>query len=78
MLAPGWQADMLNAPDKFLISAPEHDADHLRAFLLAKERRKSASSATVHFRNLRVFFKHAMRAYMLRLAKRAVATRKTG
>ncbi len=31
-------------------------ADHLRAFLLAEERRTSAVSAAVHFRNLRVFF----------------------
>ncbi|MBV9448767.1 MAG: tyrosine-type recombinase/integrase [Streptosporangiaceae bacterium] len=30
--------------------------DHLRAFLLAEERRTSAASAAVHFRNLRVFF----------------------
>ena len=32
------------------------DAEHLRAFLLAEERRTSAASAAVHFRNLRVFF----------------------
>jgi integrase/recombinase XerD len=32
------------------------DAEHLRAFLLAEERRTSAVSAAVHFRNLRVFF----------------------
>jgi hypothetical protein len=25
MLAAGWHAHTLNAPDKFLISAPEHD-----------------------------------------------------
>jgi site-specific recombinase XerD len=31
-------------------------AEHLRAFLLAEERRTSAVSAAVHFRNLRVFF----------------------
>ena len=31
-------------------------ADHLRAFLLAEERRTSAPSAAVHFRNLRMFF----------------------
>jgi site-specific recombinase XerD len=34
----------------------EVDAEHLRAFLLAEERRTSAPSAAVHFRNLRVFF----------------------
>jgi site-specific recombinase XerD len=32
------------------------EAEHLRAFLLAEERRTSAASAAVHFRNLRVFF----------------------
>jgi len=32
------------------------DAQHLRAFLLSEERRTSAASAAVHFRNLRVFF----------------------
>jgi site-specific recombinase XerD len=31
-------------------------AEHLRAFVLAEERRTSAASAAVHFRNLRVFF----------------------
>jgi site-specific recombinase XerD len=31
-------------------------APHIRAFLLAEERRTSAASAAVHFRNLRVFF----------------------
>src|SRR5450631_2010407 len=31
-------------------------AEYLRAFLLAEERRTSAVSAAVHFRNLRVFF----------------------
>jgi site-specific recombinase XerD len=34
----------------------EVDTEHLRAFLLAEERRTSAPSAAVHFRNLRVFF----------------------
>src|SRR5262249_34965848 len=34
----------------------EVDAEHLRAFLLAEERRTSAPSAAVHFRNLRVYF----------------------
>ena len=32
------------------------EAEHLRVFLLAEERRTSAVSAAVHFRNLRVFF----------------------
>jgi site-specific recombinase XerD len=32
------------------------EAEHVRAFLLAEERRTSATSAAVHFRNLRVFF----------------------
>jgi site-specific recombinase XerD len=34
----------------------EVDAEHIRAFLLAEERRTSAPSAAVHFRNLRVYF----------------------
>lgn len=32
------------------------EPQHVRAFLLAEERRTSAASAAVHFRNLRVFF----------------------
>lgn len=32
------------------------DAPHLRAFILSEEKRTSAVSAAVHFRNLRVFF----------------------
>src|SRR6266536_1869412 len=32
------------------------DGEHLRAFLLSEERRTSAVSAAVHYRNLRVFF----------------------
>jgi site-specific recombinase XerD len=32
------------------------DAPHIRAFILSEERRTSAASAAVHFRNLRVFF----------------------
>jgi site-specific recombinase XerD len=32
------------------------DSEHIRAFLLAEERRTSPVSAAVHFRNLRVFF----------------------
>jgi hypothetical protein len=38
MLAAGWHADKLNAPGKFLISAPEHDtARRARAYLLADD-----------------------------------------
>jgi site-specific recombinase XerD len=37
-------------------SVEEVDAPHIRAFLLAEERRTSAASAAVHFRNIRVFF----------------------
>ena len=34
----------------------EVDAEHIRAFILSEERRTSAASAAVHFRNLRVYF----------------------
>lgn len=37
-------------------SVADVDAPHVRAFLLAKEQRRSAASAAVHFRNIRVFF----------------------
>ncbi|HUC27400.1 MAG TPA: tyrosine-type recombinase/integrase [Streptosporangiaceae bacterium] len=37
-------------------SVEDVDAPHIRAFLLAEERRTSAASAAVHFRNVRVFF----------------------
>src|SRR5260370_15973104 len=38
MLAGGWQAHKLNAPGKFLISAPEHDTPkRARAYLLTDE-----------------------------------------
>jgi hypothetical protein len=38
MLAAGWQAHMLNAPGKFLISAPEHDTPRrARAYLVTDE-----------------------------------------
>ena len=38
MLAAGWQAHTLNAPGKFLISAPEHDTPRrARAYLLTDE-----------------------------------------
>ena len=54
--------DSVKALQKFLVAqgvtadVEEVDAEHLRAFLLAEERRTSAPSAAVHFRNLRVFF----------------------
>jgi S-DNA-T family DNA segregation ATPase FtsK/SpoIIIE len=38
MLAAGWQANRLNAPGKFLISAPEHDTPRrARAYLLTDQ-----------------------------------------
>jgi S-DNA-T family DNA segregation ATPase FtsK/SpoIIIE len=38
MRAAGWHADTLNAPGKFLISAPEHDVPRrARAYLLTDE-----------------------------------------
>jgi hypothetical protein len=38
MLAAGWQADKLNAPGKFLISAPEHETPRrARAYLLTDD-----------------------------------------
>jgi S-DNA-T family DNA segregation ATPase FtsK/SpoIIIE len=38
MLSSGWQAHKLNAPGKFLISAPEHDTPRrARAYLLTDE-----------------------------------------
>jgi S-DNA-T family DNA segregation ATPase FtsK/SpoIIIE len=43
MLAVGWQAHTLNAPGKFLISAPEHDTPRrARAYLLTDEAVASA------------------------------------
>jgi integrase/recombinase XerD len=54
--------DSVRALHKFLVAqgmpadVEGVDAPHLRAFLLAEERRTSAVSAAVHFRNLRVFF----------------------
>src|SRR5579863_1694596 len=54
--------DSVRALHRFLVAqgmpadAEGVDAEHLRAFLLAEERRTSAASAAVHFRNLRVFF----------------------
>ena len=54
--------DSLRALYRFLVDqdmpadAEGADAPHIRAFLLAEEKRTSAASAAVHFRNLRVFF----------------------
>src|SRR5690348_8319309 len=54
--------DSVKALQAFLVAqgmtadVEEIDAEHLRAFLLAEERRTSAPSAAVHFRNLRVYF----------------------
>jgi hypothetical protein len=45
MLTAGWQADKLNAPGKFLISAPEHDTPRrARAYLLTDEMVTAAAS----------------------------------
>jgi hypothetical protein len=47
MLAAGWQAHKLNAPGKFLISAPEHDTPRRgRAYLLTDE--AVAETASLH------------------------------
>ena len=47
MLAAGWHAHMLNAPGKFLISAPEHDTPRrARAYLLTDE--TVSATAAVH------------------------------
>jgi len=54
--------DSVKALHKFLVAqgmpadVEGVGAEHLRSFLLAEERRTSAASAAVHFRNLRVFF----------------------
>jgi hypothetical protein len=45
MLAAGWQAHTLNAPGKFLISAPEHDTPRrARAYLVSDEAVTEAAS----------------------------------
>src|ERR1022692_2061262 len=45
MLAAGWHAHTLNAPGKFLISAPEHDTPRrARAYLLTDEAVSAAAS----------------------------------
>jgi hypothetical protein len=47
MLAAGWHAHTLNAPGKFLISAPEHDTPRrARAYLLTDQ--AVTATATVH------------------------------
>jgi len=54
--------DSVRALHTFLVAqrmpadVEEVDAEHIRAFILAEERRTSAASAAVHFRNLRVYF----------------------
>jgi S-DNA-T family DNA segregation ATPase FtsK/SpoIIIE len=45
MLTAGWQAHRLNAPGKFLISAPEHDTPRrARAYLLTDQAVAEAAS----------------------------------
>jgi hypothetical protein len=45
MLLAGWHAHMLNAPGKFLVSAPEHDAPRrARAYLMTDETVNAAAS----------------------------------
>ena len=47
MLAAGWHAHKLNAPGKFLISAPEHDTPRrARAYLLTDQ---AVSDAAAHY-----------------------------
>ena len=47
MLSAGWNAHTLNAPGKFLISAPEHDTPRrARAYLLTDETVGRPPSAT--------------------------------
>jgi len=54
--------DSVRALCRFLVdqgmptSVEDVDAPHIRAFLLAEEKRTSAASAAVHYRNIRVFF----------------------
>ena len=51
MLAAGWQAHTLNAPGKFLISAPEHDTPRrARAYLLTDE---AVASTVAHYAGYR-------------------------
>jgi S-DNA-T family DNA segregation ATPase FtsK/SpoIIIE len=51
MLAAGWQANRLNAPGKFLISAPEHDTPRrARAYLLTDQAVTEASGQHARLR----------------------------
>jgi hypothetical protein len=51
MLAAGWQANKLNAPGKFLISAPEHDTPRrARAYLLTDQAVSDAASRHAELR----------------------------
>jgi FtsK/SpoIIIE family len=51
MLAAGWQAHTLNAPGKFLISAPEHDTPRrARAYLLTDQAVASAVASYAGYR----------------------------
>jgi FtsK/SpoIIIE family len=51
MLSAGWQAHTLNAPGKFLISAPEHDIPRrARAYLLTDEAVSAAVGDHAHLR----------------------------
>jgi hypothetical protein len=51
MLNAGWQAHTLNAPGKFLISAPEHDTPRrARAYLLTDETVSATATRHAHLR----------------------------
>ncbi len=51
MLAAGWHAQTLNAPGKFLISAPEHDTPRrARAYLLTDETVSATAAVQAAFR----------------------------
>jgi hypothetical protein len=51
MLSAGWQAHTLNAPGKFLVSAPEHDIPRrARAYLLTDEAVSAAAHDHAHLR----------------------------
>ena len=51
MLAAGWHAHMLNAPGKFLISAPEHDTPRrARAYLITDETVSATAGVHAAFR----------------------------
>src|SRR6202035_5352360 len=56
MLAAGWHAHTLNAPGKFLISAPEHDTPRrARAYLVTEE---DAQAAASHYADHRPVLDH--------------------